>query len=201
MSGARKCDAPMPGSGEVHTSERPIRAAVLTVSDRCSRGEAVDLSGPALAEMLHSRIGADIVATRCLPDERAELSACFVEWSRPDQGIDLIVSTGGTGLAPRDVTPEAARSVFEREHSGLMELARLRCLAITPRTFLSRGVAGTIGRTLILTLPGSPRGATENLEALLDILPHAIETVRGEVQDDGRPDARANTGKVIHHER
>jgi len=181
--------------------ERPIRAAVLTVSDRCSRGEAQDLSGPALAAMLRERIGADIAAQRCLPDVIEVLSACFVEWSRPEHAIDLIVSTGGTGLAPRDVTPEAARRVFEREHSGLMELARLRCLQKTPRTFLSRGVAGTIGRTLILTLPGSPRGATENLEALLDILSHAIETLRGEVQDDGRPDAQAVSGKVVRHER
>ncbi|QYK49277.1 MAG: MogA/MoaB family molybdenum cofactor biosynthesis protein [Phycisphaeraceae bacterium] len=184
---------------------QPIRAAVLTVSDRCSRGEATDTSGPALCAMLHERVNAQIVATRCLPDDRDQLAACFVEWGRLDErghaAIDLVVSTGGTGLAPRDVTPEAAKSVFEREHSGLMELARLRCMSKTPRTFLSRGVSGTIGRTLILTLPGSLRGATENLEALLDILPHAIETVRGEVQDDGRPDAQAVTGKVIRHER
>lgn len=187
------------------TLDPPIRAAVLTVSDRCSRGEATDTSGPALCDMLRERLAAEIVATRCLPDEREQLAACFVEWSRVDERgaarIDLIISTGGTGLAPRDVTPEAARSVFEREHSGLMELARLRCMSQTPRTFLSRGVAGTIGRTLILTLPGSHRGSTENLEALLDILPHAIETVRGEVQDDGRPDAAPVTGKVIRHER
>lgn len=180
---------------------RPIRAAVLTVSDRCSRGEAVDTSGPALGEMLRTRLGAEVTRTRCLPDEREALAACFVEWSAPALAIDLIVSTGGTGLAPRDVTPEAARSVIEREHPGLMELARLRCMAKTPRTFLSRGVAGTINRSLILTLPGSPRGATENLEALLDILPHAIETLRGEVQDDGRPGAVPQTGKVIRHER
>ncbi len=177
----------------------PMRAAVLTVSDRCSRGEAVDTSGPGLCAMLRERLAATIVATRCLPDEQDRLAACFVEWSRADARIDLIVSTGGTGLAPRDITPEAALSVFERQHSGLMELARLRCYAKTPRTFLSRGVAGTIGRTLILTLPGSPRGSSENLEALLDILPHAIETLRGEVQDDGRADASATTGKVIRH--
>lgn len=178
---------------------RPIRAAVLTVSDRCSRGQATDTSGPALCDMIRTRLGAEIAATRCLPDEPAQLAACFREWSRLDLGIDLILSTGGTGLAPRDTTPEAALSVFERQHSGLMELARLRCYAITPRTFLSRGVAGTIGRTLILTLPGSPRGATENLEVLLDILPHAIETLRGEVQDDGRPDAAAASGRVVIH--
>lgn len=183
------------------TPAAPIRAAVLTVSDRCSRGEAIDTSGPALCDILRRRLAAEIVTTRCLPDERGPLAACFAEWSRAVPTIDLVLSTGGTGLAPRDITPEAARSVIEREHSGLMELARMRCYAKTPRTFLSRGVAGTIGRTLILTLPGSPRGATENLEALLDILPHAIETLRGEVQDDGRPGAIASTGKVIHHDR
>ncbi len=187
------------------TLDPPVRAAVLTVSDRCSRGEATDTSGPALCAMLRERVGAEIVATRCLPDDIDQLARCFAEWSRVDERgdarIDLIISTGGTGLAPRDVTPEAAKSVLEREHSGLMELARLRCLSKTPRTFLSRGVAGTIGRTLILTLPGSLRGSTENLEAILDILPHAIETVRGEVQDDGRPNAVAVTGKVVRHER
>ncbi|CAG0984919.1 molybdopterin adenylyltransferase [Phycisphaerales bacterium] len=181
------------------TPPLPIRAAVLTVSDRCSRGQATDTSGPALCELLRTRLGAEISHTRCLPDEADQLSAIFVEWSDPAAAIDLIVSTGGTGLAPRDVTPEAARRVLEREHPALMELARIRCLETTPRAFLSRGVAGTIGRTLILTLPGSPRGATENLEAILDVLPHAIETLRGEVQDDGRPDAAAHTGRVVTH--
>jgi molybdenum cofactor synthesis domain-containing protein len=139
------------------------------------------------------------VATACLPDEPAQLEKQFREWSRPGAGIDLILSTGGTGLAPRDHTPEAATRVIDRPHPALMELARIRCMAKTARTFLSRGVAGAAGNTLILTLPGSPRGATENLEALLDILPHAIETIRGEVQDDGRPGAPATTGRVISH--
>lgn len=183
---------------QARTPRQQIRAAVLTVSDRCSQGEAVDLSGPALVEMLRTRLHAIVAATRCLPDEQHGLAACFQEWSRPQAGIDLVLSTGGTGLAPRDVTPEAARRVLEREHSGLMELARLRCLARTPRTFLSRGVAGTVGQTLILTLPGSPRGATETLEALLDILPHAIETLRGESPDDSRPDAIATPGPSTH---
>lgn len=186
------------------STTNPIRAGVLTVSDRCSRGEAVDTSGPALCELLRTGLGATVVATRCLPDEKDQLAACFVEWSRAGAAIDLILSTGGTGLAPRDVTPEAALSVIERQHPGLMELARLRCMSKTPRTFLSRGIAGTLGRTLILTLPGSLRGSTENLEAILDILPHAIETLRGEVKDDGRPDAAPSSApgaKVIHHER
>jgi molybdenum cofactor synthesis domain-containing protein len=177
----------------------PIRAAVLTVSDRCSRGITTDTSGPALCQMLRDRLGAEIAAAACVPDEKDQIAATFREWSAPQAAIDLIISTGGTGLAPRDVTPEAASSVIERPHSGLMELARMRCYAKTPRTFLSRGVAGTRNRTLILTLPGSPRGATENLEALLDILPHAVETLRGEVQDDGRPNAASTTGKVVTH--
>jgi molybdopterin adenylyltransferase len=177
----------------------PIRAAVLTVSDRCSRGEAVDTSGPSLVAMLKERLGAVVSAVACVPDDPDAIAAQFVAWCEPGAAIDLAISTGGTGLAPRDHTPEAAMRVIERPHSGLMELARLRCYAKTARTFLSRGVAGARGRTLILTLPGSPRGATENLEALLDILPHAIETLRGEVQDDGRPGAASSTGRVIEH--
>lgn len=177
-----------------------IRAAVLTVSDRCSRGEAVDTSGPALAAMLREQLGAEIVATACVPDEAEQISARLRAWSASAQRIDLVVSTGGTGLAPRDVTPEAAMRVIERRHDALLELARLRCFEKTPRTFLSRGIAGTAGRTLIITLPGSPRGATENLDAILDILPHAIETLRGEVQDDGRPGASSVTGRVVEHE-
>ena len=177
----------------------PVRVAVLTVSDRCSRGAAIDTSGPGLETMARERLGAEIVARACLPDEADQIAAKFIEWAAVRPSIDLVLSTGGTGLAPRDVTPEAALRVLERQHPGLMELARMRCYAKTPRTFLSRGVAGTIGRPLILTLPGSPRGSSENLEAILDILPHAIETLRGEVQDDGRPDAARVTGKVVVH--
>ena len=176
-----------------------IRAAVLTISDRCSKGITTDTSGPALCEMLRATLGAEIVGTRILPDEVDQIAACFTEWSEPALSVDLLLSTGGTGLAPRDVTPEAAARVIQRPHAGLMELARLRCYAKTPRTYLSRGVAGMINRTLLITLPGSPRGAKEMLEALLDILPHAIETLRGEVQDDGRPGAVASTGKVVTH--
>jgi molybdenum cofactor synthesis domain-containing protein len=177
----------------------PIRAAVLTVSDRCSRGVTTDTSGPALCDILRTRLNAQIVHVRILPDEADQLAGCFADWSRTEHRIDLILSTGGTGLAPRDVTPEAAARVIERPHAGLMELARLRCYQKTPRTYLSRGVAGTINQTLLITRPGSPRGAAEMLEALLDILPHAIETLRGEVQDDGRPGAVSTTGKVITH--
>lgn len=178
---------------------RRMRIAVLTVSDRCSRGELVDESGPALVAKATERLWAEVVETACVADEVELIAETFRRWSRPDAGIDLVLSTGGTGLAPRDVTPEAAMKVIERPHAGLMELARLRCFQKTPRTYLSRGVAGVAGRTLIITLPGSVRGATENLDALLDLLPHAVETLRGEVQDDGRPQAKATTGTVVVH--
>lgn len=178
----------------------PIRVGILTVSDRCSRGQARDLSGPALARLCRERLAAEIVLTDCVPDDPPTLEARFREWSDPARGLDLILSTGGTGLAPRDHTPEAAMRVIERPAPGLMELARLRCSASTARTFLSRGVAGVARQTLIITLPGSVRGATENLEALLDLLPHAIETLRGQVQDDGRPDATPVTGRVVIHD-
>jgi molybdenum cofactor synthesis domain-containing protein len=177
----------------------PIRVGILTLSDRCARGEAEDTSGPGLASICREKLHADVVFQALLPDDENQISATLTEMARPEHGLDLILTTGGTGLAPRDVTPEAALRVFHRQHSGLMELARLRCYEKTPRTFLSRGVAGTINRTLILTLPGSPRGSRENLEALLDILPHAIETLRGEVQDDGRPGAVSKSGRVIDH--
>lgn len=178
----------------------PIRVAVLTVSDRCSRGAAMDTSGPALEAMCRERLGARIVAAICVPDDVGQVEETLRDWVAHRPAIDLIVTTGGTGLAPRDHTPEAAMRVIERPHSGLMELARLRCFERTPRTFLSRGVAGAAGKSLILTLPGSRRGASETLGALLDILPHAIETLRGEVKDDGRPEATdSGDGKVIHH--
>lgn len=178
----------------------PIRVGVLTVSDRCSQGEAQDLSGPAIARICRERLGAHVVRTDCVPDDPATLEARFREWSDPALGLDLILSTGGTGLAPRDHTPEAAMRVIDRPAPGLMELARIRCSTKTVRVYLSRGVAGVARRTLIITLPGSVRGATENLEALLDILPHAIETLRGQVQDDGRPDATPSTGRVVIHD-
>jgi molybdenum cofactor synthesis domain-containing protein len=155
-----------------------LRVAVLTVSDRCSRGESVDESGPAVAALCRERLGAATVLTACVPDDPERIAAALSEWV--GRGIDLVLSTGGTGLSPRDVTPEAALSVIERPAPGLMELARARCLPKTPRAFLSRGVAGVAGRTLIVTLPGSPRGACEQLEALVDVLPHAIAQVRGE---------------------
>lgn len=162
---------------------RCIRAAVLTVSDRCSRGEASDASGPALCTRLREVLQAEVVAAQCVPDEEEVIAEALRDWALGALTPDLILTTGGTGLAPRDVTPEATLRVLERRHEGLLELARRRCFEITPKTYLSRGEAGTLGRCLIINLPGSPRGACEMFDALSDILPHAIDTLRGNVKD------------------
>jgi molybdopterin adenylyltransferase len=149
-----------------------IRAVVITVSDSASRGERKDLSGPAVVAELQS-LKADVVATEVVPDERNEIAARLRYYT--DEGLaDLIVTTGGTGLAPRDVTPEATRDVIEREAPGLAELMRAESLKITPLAALSRSVCGARGRTLIINLPGSVRGARENLAAIARTLPHAV---------------------------
>lgn len=178
---------------------KPIRVAVLTVSDRCSRGDTVDTSGPALATAAREGLRADVVAEACVPDCMDTIAHQLLAWVRTQPAPDLILTTGGTGLASRDLTPEATLRVLERHAPGLMELIRFRCASRTPRVFLSRGVAGLAGRTLIINLPGSQRGAVECFEALMDILPHAIESMRGEIQDDGRPDALPLHGKVVVH--
>lgn len=154
-------------------SEIPLRVAILTASDRSARGERADLSGPALAEALRAA-GAQVVAQAVLPDERSALAAQLVEWAQAGE-VDVILVTGGTGFAPRDVTPEATRDVIEREAPGLAEAMRAVSLRTTPHAMLSRGVAGVRGRTLIIDLPGSPRAAVENLQVVLPVLPHAVE--------------------------
>jgi molybdenum cofactor synthesis domain-containing protein len=165
---------------------QPMRVAVLTVSDRCSRGEAEDASGPALVELAQSQLQAQVIATACVPDEMAPIGERLLHWARGEPRADLILTTGGTGLAPRDITPEATKRVLEREHPQLVQLIHLRCMTKTPRTFLSRGVAGTIGRTLVINLPGSKKGAVESLEAVLDVLEHAVTMVRGVETDHPR---------------
>lgn len=165
----------------------PFSVAILTCSDRCSAGTATDTSGPALAELVRTAMNATVIATACLPDDAEQIATQLRTWALDHPRPDLVLTTGGTGLSPRDVTPEATASVLERRHSPLLELARLRCFATTPLTYLSRGEAGTIGRTLVINLPGSQRGATEMLRAMLDVLPHALRVLRGEVRDHHSP--------------
>jgi len=158
-----------------------IRAAVITVSDRSFRGERPDTSGPAVAEMLLS-LPAEVSQQVVVPDEIPYIRRALLQFSDV-LGIDLVVTTGGTGVDPRDVTPEATRVVLDREVPGMAEAMRSDSQARVPTAMLSRAMAGIRGRTLIVNLPGSPGGARENLAVLLPVLPHAIGKIRGEGGD------------------
>lgn len=150
-----------------------LRFAILTASDRSAQGERPDLSGPALAEIVESQ-GWTVVRQAILPDDLIALRETLSTWA--DRGdLDIILVTGGTGFAPRDVTPEATRAVIDREAPGLAESMRAASLQVTPHAMLSRGVCGTRARTLIINLPGSPKAAVENLQTILPVLPHAVE--------------------------
>lgn len=155
-----------------------MRVGILTVSDRSARGDREDLSGPALARQVSERLAGAVVAqTAIVPDERDEIAATLRQWA-DEFGLELILTTGGTGVAPRDVTPEATLAVVERLTPGLAEAMRAESLRVTPHAMLSRGVAGIRGRTLIVNLPGSPKGAVENLLTILSVLPHAVELLQ-----------------------
>ena len=161
-----------------------IRFGILTLSDRSSRGERPDSSGPALArlieaETLRSNSGQvwSVAKQALLPDNGSAIRAILSEWA--DNGeVDVILTTGGTGFSPRDVTPEATRAVIEREAPGLAEAMRAASLQITPHAMLSRIVTGIRKQTLIINLPGSPKGAVENLQVVIPVLNHAVQLLR-----------------------
>ena len=152
-----------------------ITVAVLTLSDKGAEGHREDLSGPMIGEMLKG-IGAEVKYYGILPDEKGIIEERLREYS---EKVDLILTTGGTGLSPRDVTPEATREVIEREIPGIAEAMRVEGLKKTPRSMLSRAVAGVRGKALIINLPGSPKAVQESLGVILDVLPHAIEKIKG----------------------
>lgn len=159
-----------------------MRIGILTVSDRAYRGEYEDQSGPALASALEDFFQTPIDLTHIVPDEFVEIKRAIEKWC-DDARLDLIVTTGGTGFAPRDVTPEATKAALEREAPGLVQAMVAASLNRTPYAMLSRMAAGIRGRTLIVNLPGSPKAAVENLQVILPALPHALELLREQHTD------------------
>ena len=162
-----------------------MRVAVLTISDAGARGERADVSGDGIVTWTSER-GYALVARALVPDDSVEIVRQLLAWCDGDEA-DLVLTTGGTGLSPRDNTPEATRAVLDREAAGIAERLRVVCIDSFPRAALSRGVAGSRGRTLIVNLPGSPRGAVECLEVIANVLPHAVATLRGETEAHPAP--------------
>ncbi|MHB1420220.1 MAG: MogA/MoaB family molybdenum cofactor biosynthesis protein [Bacillota bacterium] len=154
-----------------------FKVGVITASDKGSRGERVDESGPMIKEIV-ARIGGEVKAYEVVPDSRLVLEAKMLEYADTLK-LDLILTTGGTGFGPRDVTPEATLAVIERMAPGLAEAMRWESLKVTPRAMLSRAVAGIRGQTLIVNLPGSPKAVRECLEVILPALPHGLEILKG----------------------
>lgn len=160
------------------SGEKRFRAAVVTVSDSAATGRREDLSGPALVELL-TNAGLEVAELLVVPDDLTQIKAILLRLSG-EKRFDFVVTTGGTGFGPRDITPEATLAVIERHANNLTEMMRIKALSEKPEAALSRGVAGIRGRTLIVNLPGSPEGASHSLETLLPILPHALGLLNGE---------------------
>jgi molybdenum cofactor synthesis domain-containing protein len=159
-----------------------IRFGIVTVSDRSARGERKDAGGPALAALVRDQ-GWSVARQFILPDEESAVRELLISWADSAE-MDVILTTGGTGFSPRDVTPEATRSVIEREAPGLAEAMRAASLQITPHAMLSRIVAGIRRKTLILNLPGSPKRAVENLQVVIPVLPHAVQLLQEDPASD-----------------
>lgn len=159
-----------------------IRFGVLTLSDRSSSGNREDSSGPALAGLIQTE-GWLVARQSILPDEESAIRQILTEWSDAGE-IDVILTTGGTGFSPRDVTPEATKAVLDREAPGIAEAMRKESLKITPHAMLSRIVTGIRKQTLIINLPGSPKGAVENFQVILSVLPHAVQLLKEDPQSE-----------------
>ena len=164
------------------SSTPELTAAVITISDSCARGERTDLSGPAVAKLLQQR-NFSIVGKEVVPDEQSAIQQAILRWAGTAR---LVVTSGGTGIAERDVTPEATRAVCERLLEGVAERMRAEGSKKTPFAALSRGVCGVRGKSVILNLPGSPTGAVESLETVIDLLPHALQLLSGDTKHEAR---------------
>ncbi|RXZ81509.1 MogA/MoaB family molybdenum cofactor biosynthesis protein [Paenibacillaceae bacterium] len=156
------------------------KVAILTASDKGARGEREDTSAQVIRELIEEELGGEIVDYRIVPDEQDEITAALIEMTDYYQA-DLVLTTGGTGLGPRDVTPEATMRVIERYVPGIAEAMRYESMKKSRRAMLSRGLSGVRGRTLIINLPGSPKGVQESLMAIIDQLPHALGILTGQV--------------------
>jgi molybdopterin adenylyltransferase len=170
-------------------------AAVLTLSDKGSRGEREDLSGKILADMLAS-ISGKVETYAVIPDDRKLIEEQLI-YCADQLGVDVIATTGGTGVGPRDVTPDATRAVIDREIPGMAEAMRLAGLQKTPFAMISRALVGCRGKTLIINLPGSPKGVRESLEAILKAIPHAVEKLKGDPTDCAIPEASARVTEAL----
>ncbi len=160
------------------------RVGILTLSDRAAAGTYEDRSGAIIRELVVERLGAEIAEYAVIPDDFDRIRDMLATWA-DDLDLDLILTTGGTGFSPRDVTPEATQAVIEREAPGLVFAMLQSSLAVTPHAMLSRAAAGMRGQTLIVNLPGSPKAARENLESILPALPHALELLRASPTAEG----------------
>jgi molybdenum cofactor synthesis domain-containing protein len=171
-----------------------IRYAVITLSDKAYRGQREDTAGPLARRMVSEALGGTCVAETLLPDERSRIEAELIRLCDTER-CHLVVTTGGTGLSPRDVTPEATRAVLEREAPGLSEAMRAAGMRRTPRAMLSCGVCGLRGHTLIVNCSGSPRAVQEQLDTILPVLPHALSIAAGEASECARPNSAVRSEK------
>lgn len=155
-----------------------IKAGIITVSDKGAKGQRVDESGPALKEFLEKNMDLQVTSMNVIPDEQDLIEKTLIYYADVLK-LDLVITTGGTGFAPRDITPEATQRVLEKNVPGISEVIRSKSLALTPKAMLSRGISGIRKTTLIINLPGSPKGATESISFVVEALPHGLDILKG----------------------